>query len=259
MEFLKAAKRRTLLSELTYIALNIGLAVAILVVVLVIESPLPAIALVLLSKWRILAVRPRYWFANIQANTVDLIVSLSFVVLLYSADGAFIAQCLITALYAAWLLFLKPRSKRSLVTLQAGIALFFGVLALSTVAYGWPLAVFVLLVWVIGYTTARHVLGSYEEPHAHFFSLIWGLFLAEIGWLTYHWMIAYSIPGVGHIMLPQLAIIMLAISFVAERIYANYEKHGLVKLGEVILPILLSVSTILVILLRFNDIATRVL
>lgn len=61
MEFLKAAKRRTLLSELTYVALNIGLAVAILVVVLVIESPLPAIALVLLSKWRILAVRPRYW------------------------------------------------------------------------------------------------------------------------------------------------------------------------------------------------------
>lgn len=259
MEFLKAAKRRTVLSELTYVALNIGLAVAILIVVLVIDSPLPAIALVLLSKWRIFAVRPRYWIANIQANTVDIIVSLSFVVLLYSAGGAFIAQCFITALYAAWLLLLKPRSKRNLVTLQAGIALFFGTLALSTIAYSWPLPIFVLAVWVIGYSAARHILGSYDEPHAHFFSLIWGLVLAEVGWLTYHWMIAYSLPGVGDIMLPQMAIIMLAISFVAERFYASYEKHQEVKIGEVILPILLSASIILILLLRFNDIAASAL
>lgn len=259
MEFLKAAKRRTILSELTYVVLNIGLAVAILVVVLVTSSPLPAIALVLLSKWRILAVRPRYWFANIQANTVDLIVSLSFVVLLYSADNALLAQCIITALYAAWLLLLKPRSKRSLMTLQAGVALFFGILALSTVAYAWPLSIFVMLVWVIGYTTARHILSSYDEPHAHFFSLIWGLFLAEIGWLSYHWMIAYSLPGVGHIMLPQIAIIMLAFSFVAERLYTSYEKHQEIKVADIILPLLLSASIILVLLLRFNGIALSAL
>ncbi|MEO5950421.1 MAG: hypothetical protein ABIQ04_03145 [Candidatus Saccharimonadales bacterium] len=255
MEFLKAAKRRTVLSELTYIALNIGLAAAILVVVLVIESPVPAIAIVLLSKWRVLAVRPRYWFANIQANTVDIIVSLSYVVLLYAAGGALFAQCLIAALYVAWLLFLKPRSKRSLVALQAGIALFFGIAALSIVSFGWPVSVVIVVIWIIGYSTARHILGSYDEPHSHFFSLIWGLILSEIGWLTYHWTIAYSLPGVGHIKLPQVAIIMLAVSFAAERIYTSYEKHNEIKVGEIILPILLSVSIVLVLLVRFNDIA----
>ncbi len=259
MEFLKAAKRRTVLSELTYIALNIGLAIAILVVVLVIESPVAAIAIVLLSKWRILAVRPRYWFANVQANTVDIIVSLSYVTLLYAAGGAFVAQCFITALYTAWLLFLKPRSKRSLVTLQAGIALFFGILALSIVAFSWPVPVVVSIVWIIGYSAVRHILGSYEEPHAHFFSLIWGLVLAELGWVMYHWMIAYDLPGVGHIKLAQVAIIMLALSFAAERLYANYDKNNGLKLGEIILPILLTTSIVLVLLVRFNDIASSVL
>src|SRR5687768_12692056 len=115
MEFLKSSKRRSIISELVYVALNVGLAVAILAVVWAIESPLPALGLVFLSKWRVLAVRPRYWFANVQANLVDLIVSVSVVVLLYAASEAIVAQILLTALYIVWLLYIKPRSKRVFV------------------------------------------------------------------------------------------------------------------------------------------------
>src|SRR5690606_36436165 len=110
MDFLKSSKRRSLVSELIYIMLNIALAVAILAVVLAIESPLPAVALVLLSKWRVLAVRPRYWMAHIKANLVDIFVSLSVVVLLYAASGAFWVQAGLTVAYIVWLLFIKPRS-----------------------------------------------------------------------------------------------------------------------------------------------------
>jgi len=106
MEFLKSSKRRSLFSEFVYIILNIALAVVILFVVRAIESPLPAFGLVLLSKWRILAVRPRYWFANVQANLVDIIVSLSVVVLLYAANGALVMQLLLTMAYIGWLLFI---------------------------------------------------------------------------------------------------------------------------------------------------------
>src|SRR5690606_10662203 len=118
MEFLRAVKRRSLVSELVYVLLNVGLAVAVLLVVWAIESPLPAFALILLSKWRVLAVRPRYWFAHVQANAVDLIVSLSLVVLLYSAgsigsENGTVAQVILAGLYALWLLALKPRTKRS--------------------------------------------------------------------------------------------------------------------------------------------------
>jgi hypothetical protein len=180
MEFLKSSKRRSVLSESVYVVLNIALAVAILSVVSAIESPLPAFGLVLLSKWRILAVRPRYWFANVQANMVDIIVSLSFVVLLYAANRAFIVQCLLTLVYIVWLLFVKPRSKRIYVAVQAGAALFLGVTALMSVSFDWMSSAVVLLMWVIGYSAARHVLGSYEEAHISFYSLVWDLLLLSL-------------------------------------------------------------------------------
>ena len=53
---LQVPKGRSAISELLYVVLNVGLAVALLVLVLAIKSPLPTLALVLLSKWRVLAV-----------------------------------------------------------------------------------------------------------------------------------------------------------------------------------------------------------
>jgi hypothetical protein len=259
MEFLKSSKRRSLFSELVYILLNVALAVGLLVIVWAIASPYAAFALVLLSKWRIFAVRPRYWFANLQANLVDVIVGLSIVILLYAASGALVAQLVLTALYIVWLLIIKPRSKRSYVTIQAGTAVFLGVSALAIVSYDWIASLVVLCMWVIGYSAARHVLGSYEEAHISFYSLVWGLILAEIGWLTYHWTFAYDLPGVGDIQLSQTALIALSVSFVAERIYASYTKHGAVRSSDVLLPILLAVSVIIVLLLFFNNIGTGAL
>ena len=252
MEFLKSSKRRSVISELVYIVLNVALALAVLVVVWAIESPLPAFLLVILSKWRILAVRPRYWFANIQANLVDIIVSLSVVVLLYAASSAMFIQIALTALYIVWLLFIKPRSKRIFVAVQAGSAIFLGVTALMSVSYGWHSSVVVLLMWVIGYSSARHVLGSYDEIHLGFYSLIWGLVVAELGWLMYHWTFAYALPGMGNIKLSQSAIIVLAMSFVTERAYSSYTQHGVVRTGDIVLPSLLSVSLILILLIFFN-------
>lgn len=254
MDFLKSSKRRSLLSELVYILLNVALAVAILVIVWAIESPIAAFALVLLSKWRVLAVRPRYWFANIQANLVDIIVSLSIVVLLYAASGALAAQIIITLLYIGWLLYVKPRSKRVFVAVQAGTAIFLGVTALMSVSYDWMASPVILLMWIIGYSAARHVLGSYDEAHISFYSLVWGLIFAELGWLAYHWTFAYEIPGVGEIKLAQVALVSLAISFIAERVYGSYTKHGSVRSSDVMLPILLSVSVIMILLVFFNRI-----
>jgi len=256
MEFLRSSKRRSFLSELIYIALNVALAVAILAVVLAVESPIAAVVLVLLSKWRVLAVRPRYWFANVQANLVDIIVSLSVVVLLYAASGAFLAQATITALYVVWLLFIKPRSKRAFIAIQAGTAMFLGVTALMALSYEWIASPVVILMWLIGYSVARHVLGSYEETHISFYSLVWGLVVAEIGWLAYHWTFAYALPGVGNIKLSQTALITITVSFLAERIYASYTKHGTVRSNDIVLPALLSVSVIVIVLVFFNTLST---
>jgi hypothetical protein len=256
MEFLKLSKKRTLFSEFVYIGLNIALAVAVLVIVWAVESPWAALALVLLSKWRILAVRPRYWFANIQANMVDIIVNISIVILLYAASGAVVTQGILAVLYIVWLLFIKPRSARVFVAMQAGVALFLGITSLAIISYDWNVLFVVFAMWVIGYGTARHVLASYDEVHLSFYSLIWGFILAEFGWLTYHWTFAYSLPGVGHIKLVQSALVALAFSFLAERVYASYEKNGEVRSNDILLPALFSVSVILVLMLFFNRINT---
>jgi hypothetical protein len=255
MEFLKSSKRRSLVSELVYIALNVAFAVTLLIIVLAIDSPLPAFALVLLSKWRILAVRPRYWFVNIQTNLVDLIVSLSIVILLYSAGGAIVMQILLTALYGVWLLYVKPKSKKIFIAIQAGAAVFLGITSLMIVSYDWIASLVVLLMWLIGYSAARHVVSSYDEPHTSFYSLAWGFIFAELGWLGYHWTFAYAIPGAGDIKLSQIALIMLAISFLAERAYRSYVKHGAIRSSDVIMPTLLSVSVIVILLTLFNTIS----
>lgn len=257
MEFIKSAKRRSLWSEIAYIALNLLLAMAILVVVIAIESPLPAFGLVLLSKWRVLAVRARYWYVNIQSNMVDIIVSLSLVALLDAATGALFAQIIITILYALWLLVLKPRSKRSLVVAQAGVAAFVGVTALALVSYDWYASLVVAGFWLIGYSTARHVLSAYQhEAHLSFLSLVWGFVVAEIGWLSYHWTIAYDLIGVGDIKLPQVALIVVIVSFLGERVYSSFAHHGHVRSSDVLLPTLLSVSVVLMLIVFFNGIGT---
>lgn len=259
MEFLKSSKRRSLLSELIYIILNIALAVAILAVVLAIDSPWPAFGLVVLSKWRILAVRPRFWFANIQANMVDVIVSLSVVMLLFAANGSFALQSVLTLLYIIWLLFIKPRSKRVFVALQAGIAVFLGITALFSVSFDWIASLVVIGMWLIGYSAARHVLGSHEDPHMILYSLIWGLFFAELGWLGYHWTFAYTLPGTASIRLSQMAIIATVISFFAERAYSSYSHHGTIRPNDILLPGLLMVSVVLVLLVFFNRLGVGVI
>lgn len=254
MDLLKAVKRRSAVSDLIYNILNIGLAIALLLVVQTAASLWPAFLLVLLSKWRVLAVRPRYWLANIQANLVDFIVSISTVVFLFGAQDSTVLQIIITILYIAWLLVLKPRSKRNMVVVQAGVATFVGVAALSMISFAWPVSLVVVGMWLIGYATARHALGAYDESHILLLSLIWGFVIAELGWIAYHWTVAYDIPGLAGIEIPQIAILVLALSFVAERVYNSYAKHDELRMADVVLPLLLAGSISLVLLFFFNSV-----
>lgn len=260
MDIVKLQRHKSIVSDLAYIALNVALAIALLAVVLAVKSPLPAFLLVLLSKWRILAVRPRFWFKNLQSNLVDIIVGLSVVVLLYAAEGSLGVQIGITTFFAVWLLFIKPRSKRSYVAFQSGAAIFLGTTALFMESYEWPATIVVLMMWLIGYATARHVLSHYKEADRTFFSMIWGLIMAEIGWLGYHWAFAYSLPGLSGIELSQTALIALIVSFLADRVYDSYYRNeGTLQSSEIMLPTIFSVSVILVILLFFNTLGTGVL
>lgn len=255
MDLLKSHKRRSRLSDFAYVILNVGMAVVLLITVSLGQSPWLAVGLVLLSKWRALAVKPRFWFANIVANMVDIIVGISVVVLMYAAAGQWVPQIGLTLAYIAWLLFIKPRSNKKMVTVQAGVSVFMGVTALATVSYSWDSVFFVLFLWLIGYTAARHVLGNYDEPMTPIYSLITALVFVEIGWIAYHWLFAYAVPGMGNIKVPQLAIILTLLALIAERAYVSYHKHGSVRKQDVLLPILLALGIIAVLFVFFNRIA----
>jgi hypothetical protein len=266
MEFLKIVKRkRTFFSEFIYIALNIGLALVLLLIMRTTGSLPLAFGLVVLSQWRVLAVRMRFWAANVQANLVSLIVSLSYVVFLYNINYSglettkvFVVQAFLAILYSCWLLILKPKSKRVYVMAQANLALFVGVISIFSMSYGWPASLVVALVWLVGYVTSRHLLSCYGEPHLVLLSLSWGFVMAEIGWLAYHWTIAYKLPIIESVLVPQVAIILLSIGFLGYNLYDSYFHHGKIRVSDMILPLMFTVGLSAVLLLAFNGISTGV-
>lgn len=256
MDFLRSHKRRSRLSESVYVLLNVGLAFAIFFIAVAGLSIWLTLAIVLLSKWRAFAVRPRFWFANLVANMVDIIVGVSVVILVYAATGTVWLQGLLTAFFIIWLLIIKPRSKKTFVAMQAGGAIFLGVTALSTISYSWDAVFFVAIMWGIGFCAARHVLGSYDEPMTNQYALVAGLIFAELGWAAYHWLFAYTIPGFGDgVKLSQLALFVTLLSFVAERSYRSYHRHGSVQARDVIMPAALSLAIVVILVIFFNGLS----
>ena len=257
---MKTMKRKSFLNEAVYVTLNIGMAIVLMLVVRLTNSLWLAFTLVLIGKWRLFAVRPRFWIAHIQANLVSIIVSVSFVVFLYVANSSNIAvnqsltiQIVLVMLDIIWLLFLKSQSKRVYVVAQAGVALAAGMSALFMVSYGWIATPVVLLSWLIGYATAKHVLGSYdEESHTELLSLAWGLMVAEISWLAYHWAIAYRLPITTSFMLPQVSIVSICFAFLAYKSYDSYYHHQKIRFNDILLPLIFTISIVAVLLIFFN-------
>lgn len=261
MDFLKtSARRKSLLSEVVYLGLNVALAILLLVIVVSTATPYAAIGLVLLSKWRIFAVRPRYWFAHLQSNAVDVIVGVSIVLLMYSAGtdaagGGFSTQVFLTAVYALWLLYLKPMSSQKAMSMQAGVAVLVSTMAVSSISYEWWSTAFVVFMWVVGYSSAKHVLSAYKDEDSQLLSLFWGFVFAQMGWVFYHLLIAYDLPFVT-LKLPEFSVILLIISFLAERVYSSYNKHeNKIVIQEIIVPFVFSVVLMLFMLVFRSSIS----
>lgn len=150
-----------------------------------------ALSIVVLSKWRMFAVRPRFWPANIRANSVDLMVGLS-IVLFMAQSGSTMVELIWVALYAIWLVAVKPASGIPMITVQAFIA---QLAALSALFLTWadaPIFALTLLSGTVCYLSARHFLDAYDEPYARMLSLVWGYFGAAMAWLLSHWMLFYG-------------------------------------------------------------------
>jgi hypothetical protein len=150
-----------------------------------------AAALILLAKWRMLAVKPRHWFANILANAVDIIVGLSLLVFMIQASSQLV-QFIWAVVYGMWLILLKPRSDQFSVAAQAWAAQTVCLSALFLYFGDRPLYVLVILGWACCYMAARHFFTAFDEPLSRYLAGSWGYFAAALIWLLGHWLMFYT-------------------------------------------------------------------
>ena len=220
------------------------------------DTPWPAIALVAVSKYRVFMVKPRYWLPNLLSGLVDFILGIGIVLLMWVSLGwglgweALVYQGILVAGYVAWLLVLKPSTKSWAVLLQAVLSQFVGLTALFSVAdYLWA-PVVVLLAFGIGFATARHALMIHKEPQHDLLAMFWGLVVAQLAFLAYHWSITYTL---GLVKIPEIALIVPLVSFVVERFY-NSARHndGQIKQADVLLPTLFATIFIVILLVFFS-------
>ena len=151
-----------------------------------------ALSLVLLSKWRMFAVRPRFWPAIVRANAVDIMVGLSAVLFMANSPSGYL-QLLWAVLYAVWLLVIKPATGTFMVATQAMIGQLCGLMALFLIWSAGPLYGLIFITGIICYVTARHFFDNFDEPYAKLLSYLWAYFGAALVWILGHWLLYYGI------------------------------------------------------------------
>jgi hypothetical protein len=178
-----------------------------------------AVILVLLAKWRTVAVKPRYWITNIRANLVDIFVGLSAVAFI-AGTNTWYTQLVWAVLYAVWLIWLKPLFKPIPVMAQALIAQVLSLVAFYRAFSNSSLIVSIIATWLICYACARHFLGVFEEPMTRTITNIWAWFGAMMAWILGHWVIEY-------LFLPQIALILTILGYGLATIYYLDKKEKL--------------------------------
>jgi len=199
-----------------------------------------AIFLILLSKWRMFAVRPRYWVANLIGNGIDIMVAVSLVLFMASTSVVW-WQLFWTLLYGGWLLWLKPRYDVLSVSAQAMVGQLLG-LSLLYLKFGdSPIAGLVAGTWLVTYLSARHYLTSFEEPHSALLAHIWAYFSASLAFVLAHWLLFYG-------SIAQIIVILTTIGYGLAGLYYLDATERLTKLlRRQMLGIMLAILVIIVI------------
>lgn len=184
-------KPKSGVAHLVHIGFIVLLPALVYVLVRIHVVPL-ALLLILLSKWRMFAVKPRHWPANIRANAVDLIVGISLLVFM-AQSGSSSWQIIWAVTYGIWLLSIKPGSNMLMISIQALLAQVVGFMALFLRWGDVSTMALVVASWVIAYSAARHFFGVFDEPMNRLLSYLWGYFAAALVWILSHWLLFYGI------------------------------------------------------------------
>lgn len=242
VNYLKYIRPESGFTHFLYIAINALLPLLILVFIRLEFMPM-AVLLVFLAKWRMFAVKPRYWLVNLRSNLVDIFVGLSIVSFMAYTNNI-ITQLVWVALYIGWLVWLKPQSKQVPVIAQSLIAQTLSLVAFYQAFPEASIAIDVVAVWLICYASARHFLGIFDEPHIKQLTHIWAWFGASLAWVLSHWVIFY-------INIPQIALVLTALGYGLGLIYYLSANNKLKKPART--QIIAVMGLILLIIIAFSD------
>ncbi len=252
-EFVGVRRGRNAVSTALHVMLNLALAVGSTALTLISGSWILGVLLVVLSKWRVIAVRPRYWWLNIKASLVDFIVGISLVLLVYFAgEDLNIGHIILTVLYAVWLVGIKPQSSKLMTEVQALLAIFLGISATVLVCASLDPIVLAICSFIIGYGASRHVLIQSEDHDFTLVTFIFGLIMAEISFVLYHWLIMYRLGSSG-LVVSQMAVAQSLVAFVLERGHMSALKHdGRIKAKDMAAPAIFSLVLGALMILLFS-------
>jgi len=253
-DFVILRKSRNALSSLLHVIMNIALATISILVTWMTGSPLIGLAIVGVSKWRMFAVRPRYWELNIKSNLVDLIVGCAFIFITYCSGKTFLpVHALLIVLYSLWLVILKPKSTELATNLQSLLAIFFGTIGLTLMSAGGNPLYMVAGSFIIGFAAARHILVQGDDKDYNIIILAGGILAAEIAWLCHSWLIVYTFAGTG-IIIPQFSIIMMIVAYIFGYAYKSIAKNeGKLKWSELGMPTAFAILVITIIVVGFSQ------
>ena len=253
-DFILVRKSRNIASTMVHIFLNLLLGVSAVLVTVLSGSPILGLILVFVSKWRVFAVRARYFMINLKSNLVDIIVGVSVVLLTYYAGSSFLpADFILMIIYSVWLLFIKPLSSENANLIQSLVAVFLGISAVTIMSADMNSIIIALCAFLIGYAASRHVLAQSNDKGFTLTTLVCGLVFAETAWLCHSWNIIYTFGSSG-IRIPQLAIILTIFSFVY-----NYARQTMIKYQDdfrfkhIIGPVIFGTVLIGIIVLWFSN------
>jgi hypothetical protein len=210
-------------SSLLHFGLLLGFPIILFILVRLDFVPL-AFMLVALSKWRMFAVRPRFWPVNIRANAVDILVGLSTLVFMTQTPSA-LWQFIWALAYAAWQVWLKPRSSILYTSLQAAVGFIAGLTAVYIAWGDRPLYVLVLATGAVCFLSARHFFDSFDEAYARLLSYLWGYFGAALTWLLGHMLVVYP-RQTGYVSQPLLFLGVVGLGLATAYYLDHFDRFG---------------------------------
>lgn len=230
----------------------LGILPVIVFVLVRIDFTSMAAAVILLSKWRMLAVKPRFWPANTRANSVDILVGLAILVFMTQTDSQ-TWQLVWTGLYMIWLILIKPGTSTLMIGVQALIGFLSGLSALFIVGDSAPALVLVTATGLICYLCAHHFFDGFAEAYTRLLSYTWGFFGAALVWVLSHWLLYY--PSTGSISQPMLLLVTIGYGLAA--IY--YLDHTDRLTNSVRNQFIFVMCAVTLIILRFSDWSDKII